>query len=77
MGAFKESEQKLSASKKKDARGEIVIRIDLQNSAMPVSKHGAMPSSGNLRELVVITDATVSEVAEAIREALFGDSIPK
>lgn len=70
---FKETKTGV-VSGKKDGLGKVAIRIDLQNpnhdetTGTPV-----LPASGNLREVVFVEEAKVSEVTAAIRKALFGE----
>jgi len=72
MAPFKKADG--IAKSKPDRKGLVVIRVDLQQSGVnPATSGQVMPQSGNLRELVLVEDATVGEVAEAIRKALFSD----
>ena len=72
MSQFKQAEG--IAKSKPDRQGLVVIRIDLQASGIdPTSSGQVQPQSGNLREIVLVKDATVGAVAEAVRKALFSD----
>ncbi len=67
--AFKKPDKSVVAGKP-DRKGMIVIRIDRQAEGIDPSSN-VMPAQGNLRETVLVEDATVGEVAAAIRSALF------
>lgn len=53
------------AAHKKDDRGKVVIKIMLQDPRKP-----DFPVTGNRKEVIVLEDATVGEVVDAINKAL-------
>ncbi len=64
-GPFKRAQAK---SAKPDRRGKVAVRVFLVNEAAAE----LMPVNGNLREDLLVEDATVGEVAEHLRRLLFG-----
>jgi len=65
--AFQEA-TKAATKGKPDARGQVVVRVMLQD---PRNKTAVVHLSGNLRDDIFVEGATVSEVAAAVRAALF------